>query len=350
MRNHLARSASQGAVILVRIGYQIPNCPRHPQAPMPIPQISIIIVSYNTRDMTRDCIRSVYAQTTLPFELIVVDNASTDGSAEMLADTFPSADYPNLTLLAETENHGFAPAHTVALPHCTAPWLLLLNPDTVVLDGAIDKLAAFAERQKNAKIWGGRTLYGDKTLNPASCWHRMTLWTVFCRTAGLTGLFPRSELFNREAYGDWPRDTEREVDIVTGCLLLITRDTWDELGGFDPDFVMYGEEADLCLRARAAGARPRISPEATIVHYGGASEPVAADRIVRVLRAKAELIRRHFSPAQKPLGRALFRLFPLTRWMATGLGGRLLGKPHLVTQSGVWAEVWSRRSEWQNGF
>ena len=110
----------------------------------------------------------------------------------------------------------------------------------------------------------------------------MSLWNLFCRAVGLTGLFPQSRLFNAEAYGGWKRDTEREVDIVTGCFFLIEHRFWDTLGGFDPLFFMYGEEADLCLRARPLGARPRITPDARIVHYGGASERVRAEQIIRV--------------------------------------------------------------------
>ncbi|MEX0338910.1 MAG: glycosyltransferase family 2 protein [Arenibacterium sp.] len=314
------------------------------------PVVSIIVVSYNTREMTLACIESVYAETSLPFELVVVDNDSNDGSVEAIFERFPAKDFPNLTVLPERTNHGFALAHNIALPHCTAPWLLLLNPDTVVIESAIDELLAFAKREPDAKIWGGRTLYGDGRLNPYSCWRRMTLWTVFCRTFGLTGIFPKSPLFNAEEYAGWARDTEAHVDIVTGCLFLTSRALWDELGGFSPTFTMYGEEADLCLRARKIGARPMITPKATIVHYGGASEPVAADRIIRVIRAKTELIHRHFPPATRAIGRGLFRLFPLSRRTVNGLAGSLLGKEGPRKQAIVWGEVWKRRSEWENGF
>jgi GT2 family glycosyltransferase len=313
--------------------------------PASTPVVSIIVVSYNTKQMTLDCLATVYEQTNVPFELIVVDNASNDGSAEAIAEAFP-----DLTLIAETTNHGFAPAHDVALPHTHAPWLLLLNPDTLVLDGAIDTLLAFAERTPDAGIWGGRSLYGDKSLNPYSCWRAMSLWTVFCRSSGLTGIFPKSGLFNAEEYAGWNRDTERAVDIVTGCFFLIKRETWDLLGGFDPDFVMYGEEADLCLRARKMGLQPRITPDAVIVHYGGASEPVAADRIIRVIRAKAELILRHFPSGTKRLGQGLFLLFPLSRRIATTLGHKVLARDSLQKKSKVWSEVWERRSEWKDGF
>ena len=309
------------------------------------PLLSIIVISYNTREMTLDCLASVYAETTLPFELIVVDNASTDGSAEAIAEAFP-----DVHLIAEKTNHGFAPAHDIALPHASAPWLLLLNPDTIVRKKAIDALFAFAETHPEAGIWGGRTLYADGSLNPYSCWGKMTLWSTFCRVTGLSGIFRGSEFFNPETYGLWDRSEIREVDIVVGCLFLMRRADWDALGGFDPAFIMYGEEADLCLRARAAGHRPMITPAAEIVHYGGASETVQADKMVRLMKAKTELVKRHFAPGTRHLGRALFALWPLSRWIATGAGGALLGRPSLKEKARNWGQIWARRAEWKDGF
>ena len=313
--------------------------------PSPLPEFSLIIISYNTRDMTLACLSSVYAQTESPFEVVVVDNASTDGSAEAIR-----RDFPGVTLIAETVNHGFAAAHHVAVPYCRAPWLLLLNPDTVVLDGALDKLMAFSRQRPEAGIWGGRTLYADRSLNPTSCWHRQTLWSLFCRITGLAAIFPRSEFFNPEAYGGWPRNSVRNVDIVTGCFFLISRRTWDDLGGFDPVFSMYGEEADLCLRARKTGLRPMITPDATIIHHGGASERIRADKVVRVLRAKAELIKRHFSPRTRRLGLLLFKLWPLSRRVALSLVSRLPGMDRFRETASIWRTVWNRRAEWCGGF
>jgi GT2 family glycosyltransferase len=295
------------------------------------PEISIIVISYNTREMTLACLASVYEQTNLPFEVIVIDNASSDGSPGAI-----STDFPMVRLVAEPVNHGFAPAHDIAVPMARAPWLLLLNPDTVVLDGALDRLLAFARRQPDAGIWGGRTVYADGRLNPYSCWGRMTLWSTFCRTTGLSGVFPRSERFNSEVIGDWSRDTEREVDIVTGCLFLIRRETWDALNGFDPAFTMYGEEADLCLRGRAIGLRPRITPDATIIHYGAASDTVRPDKMVRLMRAKTELIKRHFSPSARWLGYHLFRFWPLSRALAFGIAGFLPGQNGKRTRAHEW--------------
>ncbi|MCB6179835.1 glycosyltransferase family 2 protein [Rhodobacter sp. Har01] len=302
------------------------------------PKLSIIVVSYNTCEMTLDCLRSVAAETRVPHEVIVVDNASADGSAAAIAAAFPG-----VALMAETVNHGFAKANNLAAVHARGEYLLLLNPDTVVLDGAIDRLVAFAEARPEAMIWGGRTLNADRSLNPTNCWRRMSLWAVVSQALGLSSLFRASPIFNPEAYAGWARDSEREVDIVTGCFLLIRREVWNRLGGFDLSFVMYGEEADLCLRARAIGARPRITPAAEIVHYAGASEKVRADKMVRLLRAKVLLIKRHFPAWQRPLGLAVFRLWPLSRvW-----GTRLLGRRQAAES---WAEIWRRRGEWWSGW
>ena len=305
------------------------------------PVLSILVISYNTREMTLDCLRSVREQTSVPHELIVLDNASSDGSAAAIA-----AEFPDVTLLAETVNHGFAKANNIAALHAKGEFLLLLNPDTVVLDQALDKLLAFARRTPEARIWGGRTVFADGSLNAASCWRKMDLWNLFCRASGLTGIFPHSAIFNSEAYGGWDRLSEREVDIVTGCLFLIHRDDWQALGGFDPAFFMYAEEANLCLRAHETlGARPRITPDAVIVHYGGASEKVRADKMVRLFRAKRELIRRHFPLWQQPLAFFLFDAVPLSRYIALRIitAARGLGRDGAAT----WLEVWSRRMEWR---
>lgn len=308
------------------------------------PTLSIIVVSYNTREMTLDCLRSVHAQTRTPFELIVVDNASSDGSAEAI-----TAEFPGLRLRAETVNHGFAAANNLAAKEARGEYLLLLNPDTVVLHGALDELLEFAKRRPEARIWGGRTVFGDLSPNPASAWRKMDLWNLFCRATGLTGIFPRSPVFNSEAYGGWDRMSEREVDIVTGCLFLIRRADWELLGGFDPAFFMYAEEADLCLRARKQiSARPRVTPEAVIVHYAGASEKVRADKMVRLLKAKRELIRRHFPAWQRPLAAVLFAAHPLSRAVALGSLGVI--RRSARSNAAVWRQVWGRRAEWRKGF
>jgi hypothetical protein len=173
--------------------------------------------------MTLEAVRSTYAETTIPFEMIVVDNASPDGSAAAIAAAFPPETHPNLHFMAETENHGFAKANNIAARHARGDYILLLNPDTVVLNAAIDKLVAFAEATPQARIWGGRTLFGDRSLNPTNCWRRMSLWGLACQVLGVNSILRGSERFNPEGYGGWKRDRVRAVDIVTGCFFLIDR-------------------------------------------------------------------------------------------------------------------------------
>ncbi|MEZ5843543.1 MAG: glycosyltransferase family 2 protein [Hyphomicrobiaceae bacterium] len=308
--------------------------------------VSILVVSYNTRELTLACLDSIVAETRdVVFEVIVVDNASNDGSAEALAG------HPAVTkLIALEDNIGFARANNLAAAEAEGGLLLLLNPDTVVLDRAIDRLAAFARLCPHARIWGGRTCHADGTLNPASFWRRMTPWNLFCRASGLTGLLPSTTLFNGEAEGGDRRDHIRYVDIVSGAFLMIDRGMWRQLGGFDPEFFMYGEEADLCLRARSHGAAPLVTPAATIIHLGGASEHVREDKMVRLLAAKALLIERHFAPGTRRLGRTLNALWPLSRLLVFAIAGVATGSASLRDKAAVWQRIWSRRAEWIGGY
>lgn len=314
-----------------------------PNAAMEIPLVSVLLVNWNTREMTLECIRSIYAETKeARFEVIVVDNGSQDESAEAIA-----AEFPDIVLMAERENHGFAFATNISAARALGRYLLLLNTDTVVLDGAIDKLVAFAERVPGARIWGGRTVFADGSLNPGSVWGKITPWSMFCMTSGLTTLFRSSRLFNPEGYGGWRRDSEREVDVVQGSFFLIEKAFWNELGGFDPAFFMYGEEADLCARARSVGARPRMTPEATIIHYGGRSTRDAAQKIIYKLGCRVGLINRHFKPGWRAYGRALVLLWAWWRARLYSLSARV-NKRH-AESSAQWREAWNRRVEWRNG-
>lgn len=303
--------------------------------------LSIIIVSYNTRELTLDCLRSVYAHPpAVPFEVILLDNASSDGSAAAIA-----ADFPQVKLIASQENTGFAGGNNIAAKQANGQRILLLNPDTLVLEDSLNALWSFAERSPDYRIWGGRTLFGDGSLNPTSCWRSISIWSLFCRAVGLTALLPRSEIFNPEAYGGWQRDTERPVDIVTGCFLLIDRTLWEALNGFDPLFFMYAEEADLCLRARKMGARPTITPAAQIIHFGGKSETSAAEKTIKTARGRVTLIKKHWTPARQALGLQLFRL-----WAATRAVGHRLAPGSRADRQSDWSVVWRRRAEWLRGY
>jgi N-acetylglucosaminyl-diphospho-decaprenol L-rhamnosyltransferase len=307
-------------------------------------ELSILIISYNTKDLTLEALESLFRYPPpVNFEVILLDNDSPDGSYEAIAATFPQID-----AIAHPQNIGFAAANNVAADRARGRRLLLLNPDTITLENSHRGLWEFAEQSPERGIWGGRTLFPDLSLNPSSCWGKMTLWSLFCGAVGLTHVFPGSPVFNAEGYGDWPRDRVRDVDIVTGCFLLIDTALWRRLGGFDPAFFMYAEEADLCLRARAVGANPGISPQAQIVHMGGMSEATGVNKIVKTTRGRVTLMRKHWSPGQVVLGRALLLL-----WSALRLVGSRFASGRRDPPGGArdkWSEVWSRRGEWLAGY
>lgn len=297
-------------------------------------ELTIIVVSYGTCEMTLACLDSVVRQTTrTTYEIIVVDNASQDGSADSIAARFPDA-----KVLPQQSNLGFGAACNLAAREARGRCLLLLNPDTIVLDAAIDRLVSFAHRRPLAGIWGGRMLFPDGRLNPMSCWRRQSLWNLWCRATGLATLFRGSPLFHSHTYAGWKRDTEREVDIVSGGFLMIEKDLWDYLGGFAPEFFVYGEDSDLCIRARALGYKPAITPEATVIHDSGGTQKNDVRRISHILAARALLIRKYFPRHVQPLALALLACVPFI--------GQLSGT--LFPRS-TWRGVWLRRRKWLLG-
>lgn len=304
--------------------------------------VSILIVSYNTREMTLACLESVFRETrNAHFEILLVDNASTDGSAHAIR-----SQYPRIRLIASGENLGFAAANNLAASEASGKYLLLLNPDTLILNGAVDKMVAFADKHPDAAIVGGRTVFENGELNPTSCWRAPSLWGFVCRAIGLDALFPTSRLFNHDSYAGWKRDNEREVEIVSGCFLLIRRSIWERLEGFDRAFFMYAEDWDLCMRTRRLGYRCLMCPDAEIVHYGGASEPVKADKMIRLFVTKAQLCRKHWSRPTAWMGIRLLDLWALTRIF--GYGVVKLFRPTKLRQYTCWKEVWAGRSQWRS--
>lgn len=304
-------------------------------------KLSIIVISYNTRQMTIACLKSIDEQSRgLDYEVIVLDNASTDGSAEAI-----SALYPQTRLIRSPKNLGFAQGNNVAVMQSTGEWILLLNPDTIILDGAILKVIAFAQRHPEASIVGGRTFFADLSLNYNSCHDRPTPWSLFCMGFGLSSLFRRSRLFSPESLGSWQRDSVREVDVVTGCFLLLKKSLWNMLNGFDPAFFMYGEETDLCLRARQQGHRCFICPDARLIHYGGASEKTREDKMIKIFRAKHLLFQRHWHPRWITFGLRMLDIWALSRMIVFRILSNV--SPHFKDSYSAWHGIWKRRSEYR---
>lgn len=308
-------------------------------------ELSVIIVSYNTRKLTLECLESLYKETTnVNFETILVDNASEDDSVSAVAK-----EYPQVRLIALKENIGFARANNLASESACGKYLLLLNPDTVIINNAVEEILVFARQNPKAGIWGGRTIFPDGSLNPTCCYGEMTPWSLFCRAIGLAAIFPNFTLFNPECFGSWQYDFVREVDIVTGCFMLIKTSAWKQLGGFDPLFFMYGEEVNFCLRARKLGYKPMFNPAAQIIHYGGASEISHMNRWEKVFRAKATIIRLHWPRRSIGFGIGMLLVWAASRVVIMRTLSALTPKRFII-QREKWTQVWRKRKEWQKGF
>jgi GT2 family glycosyltransferase len=307
-------------------------------------ELTVIIVSYNTRALTLKALETLHATTKATrFHTVVYDNASEDGSAEAIA-----AAYPQVELIASDENLGFARANNIVAAAAKTEWLLLLNPDTECHAGAVDNLLAFSKANPQAGITGGRTVFPNGSLNIASCWRRITPWSAFCKATGLSAVFGKSTFFNPEAFGGWQRDTVREVDIVVGCFLMIRTSLWQELGGFDLKYFMYGEEADMCLRARARGYRPMITPDAQIMHLVGAASKTLARKYVWSAKSRMTLMQDHWPAWQVPFGRACLLFWAGSRALIWNTISYMTGRK--VDQARKWAAIWAERRDWTKAF
>ncbi len=231
--------------------------------------LSIIIVNWNVRDLLAACLESIAAATDSPesgleVEVLVVDSASTDGSAAMLRERFPW-----VRLFAEDENVGFTRGNNTGLAAARGRHLLLLNPDTVVHGDALDQMVRYLDDHPAVGIVGPQVLNADG--NTQSTRRRFpTALTAIFESTWLQGIAPRRVL-DRFYVTDQPDDGTFDVDWVQGCALAARRAVYEQIGGLDTGYVMYSEELDWCKRAKLAGWRVVYLGTARITHYGGRS-------------------------------------------------------------------------------
>jgi hypothetical protein len=307
---------------------------------MTTPEVSVILVSYNTSSYIRRALESLFRETQLAsIEVIVVDNASSDDSVAMIRQFFPQ-----VTLLESGANLGFAGGVQLGAKQATGQYLLLLNPDTVIINAAVDRLLHFAKLHPANGIWSGVTLNNDMSLNTQHAWSKPTLHDLLYSALGLSKLFSKTCVFNNANYGCWKRDTVKEVDIVSGCFFLTTRELWDKLGGLDASFFMYAEEADYCLRAKALGYQPIVTPDARIIHHGGVSHSHFSGKQIKLLKGKVELVNRHVTAWQRPAYKALLYLYVLNKFAL-----HTLFKPRSA-QRREWQIIFAQRADWLQGY
>jgi GT2 family glycosyltransferase len=250
--------------------------------------LSIIIVSWNVRELLQGCLASIQQSPgNLALETIVVDSGSTDGSPEMIEAVFPW-----VRLIAREENVGFPQGNNIGLGEANGRYLLLLNPDTVVVGQALTTMVQYLDDNPNVGVVGGQLLNPDGTIQ-SSRRRFPTVATAFFESTWLQPLAPAGVL--RRYYAeDVPDDETADVDWVKGACLMTRRAVVNEVGLLDPDYFMYSEELDWCRRIKTAGWRVVYLPAAKIIHHEGkSSEQAVTARHINFQRAKLRYFRKY---------------------------------------------------------
>lgn len=253
--------------------------------------LSICIVSYNVKRLLRQCIRSIYAQASqLSLEIIVVDNCSSDGTADMVRREFP-----NVMLVENSVNEGFAKASNQAMEFSEGEFILLLNPDTIVLPGTLSATLEFMRQTQEAGIVGCRLVRRDGNVEP-SCKSLPSLWVLWLEMSFLYKVFPKSRFFGTPYMTYFGYDEIKEVDAVKGAFLMVRRSTIEEIGLLDEGYFIYSEEVDLCYRAKRRGWKVYFYPDAQVIHYGGASSKLnRVGMFIELQKSRYRFFRKHRS-------------------------------------------------------
>jgi GT2 family glycosyltransferase len=260
--------------------------------------VSVVMVSYNTRALTLEAIASVYRSLQDPdfrVEVIVVDNASADGSADAIEERFPG-----VMVIRSDENLGFGRGNNLGAARAAGRAIHFLNTDTIVHTGAIELLyRALFDRERRGVV--GPFLENPDGSYQCSMISYPSVWRTFCDFFWLDQLLPRSPLFADEFMSHADPTVEREVDAIQGATMMIRRDLFGEIGGFDPDFFMYYEEVDLCRRVAINGYTSYYLPSARVTHLVNRSSEKAPPGWYYSVHRKSRMVyaRKHLKPASR---------------------------------------------------
>ncbi len=225
--------------------------------------LSIIIVSYNTEELLKKCLESIFSQNrSISFEVIVIDNASTDGSAEAIS---------NFQFIRNKKNVGFAKANNQGVKLAKGKYLLFLNPDTIVYPKTLEGMVAFMEGNQHAGVATCRVNLPNKKLDDASHRGFPTPWNAFCYFSGLSKLLPSSKLLNGYNLGWMDLSKKHEIDSCAGAFMMVRREAGESIGWWDEDYFWYGEDLDFCYRLKKNGWKIFFVPLFSILHYKGVS-------------------------------------------------------------------------------
>lgn len=252
--------------------------------------LSIIVVNWNTKELLQDCLRSAWEGLDgIKGEIIVIDNASTDGSVGMVRE-----DFPGTQLIANSENRGFAAANNQGFALARGRHILLLNSDTVVHDDVFARSVQYLDENPDVGMMGCRVLNGDGSTQ-MTCSQFPTFANLLLQTFGVNRL--GGSFFSRYQMLDWDRDDEREVEVISGCYLMVRAEVINEIGPLDEAFFCYGEETDWCRRCANAGWGLKFAPVGEITHFGsGSTRSVNHVRDLMLSEGTVRLHRKHGGP------------------------------------------------------
>lgn len=261
-------------------------------------QLSVIIVNYNVKHFLAHCLQSVLlACKNVDAEIFVVDNNSSDGSVEMVKNRFPE-----VMVIANKENAGFAKANNQAVKEAKGKYILYLNPDTLVAEDCFEKCIAYMDQNEKCGALGPRLIDGKGNFLPESKRGFPNAWVAFCKISGLSSLFPHSKKFNRYHLGYLDEHSTHAIDVLVGCFMLCRKKVIDEVGSFDENYFMYGEDIDLSFQIDKAGYENVYFPETTVIHFKGESTKKGSMNYVRMFyKAMIQFAKKNFGGKQKSL-------------------------------------------------
>jgi len=264
-------------------------------------ELSIILVNWNGAKFLPDCLKSIVENPpSVTYEIVVVDNASTDASVEWLKSNEAVSFLfdANFKLIESDENLGFGRANNLAIAGSNSPFIFILNPDTFVQPNSIDSLLQTVQLDQQIGVSVPRLLALNGEVH-SSVWTLPNAFQILVVGFGLYRLVPRRMRGDWLLSGHWTYDEPRDVPLASGCAMMVDREMIEDVGAFDPDIFMYGEDLDWCFRIGRKGWRIRFNPDASIIHLGGESSKQNWSAIETNILEEESTINFHF----KSLGR-----------------------------------------------
>lgn len=299
--------------------------------------ISVLIVCYRSRELIKQCLRGLFDHTIgCSYEVLLLD-CSGDGAVDLVSDAFPQ-----VRIIPNDENLGFARANNLLAEHARGAYLLLLNPDTIVTDNAIGELHQTAVAHPDAGAIGGRTRRPDGSRDPGCRQVFPTLGRLAVAAFGGARILD----------GALPEDATEpsSVETLSGAFMMVRTDVWREMDGFDTGYFMYAEELDLCYRLRRAGYPIIMTPAAEIVHLVGSGDARSPARVLMITRARMHFCRKFWSRPRAVAGGTLLWTHALVRYIAAVAARGVLRRPNLESLQRAYEGVAWRPGRWWHGF